>query len=82
MTMHGYFSRLAKINHDKTTILINSVRLTCDLLFDAKYIMHWNMYRPLHVALGLASGTLGFVNCWRGQRERLVAEALAKMREQ
>lgn len=79
---HGYFSRLAKINHDKTTILINSVRLTCDLLFDAKYIMHWNMYRPLHVALGLASGTLGFVNCWRGQRERLVAEALAKMREQ
>lgn len=74
--------RLAEIETQMTTVRINAVRLTCDLVFDAKYIFHWNMYKPLHVSLGLVSGCLGLVNVWRQQRDRLTNEALAAARSE
>jgi hypothetical protein len=73
-----YKNQLDIIHNDMNTIYINSIRLSCDLVFDAKYIFHWNMYTPLHVSLGFASGCLGLVNVWRSQHDRLLKEAILK----
>ena len=66
-----YYDELSEIKRDKTTVKINAIRLTCDMIFDAKYIFHWNMYKPLHVVLGLTSGSLGLYNVWRQKRYEL-----------
>lgn len=63
--------QLAEIRREMRTIYINAVRLSCDFLFDGKYIFRWDMYKPLHTSLGLMSGILGVVNTWRNQREKL-----------
>lgn len=70
-----YTKELEEINTELTRIKINFIRLSCDLVFDAKYILGFNMYRPLHVSLGLVSGVLGLCNVWRQQRDRLHEEA-------
>ncbi|GMM45012.1 Pex25 protein [Pichia kluyveri] len=66
-----YYDELSEVKRDKTTVKINAIRLTCDMIFDAKYIFHWNMYKPLHVVLGLTSGSLGLYNVWRQKRYEL-----------
>lgn len=72
-----YQVKLDEIHTDMTRIKINSVRLFCDMIFDAKYIFGWNMYIPLHISIGITSGVLGFCNVWRQQRDRLEKEAIA-----
>lgn len=73
-----YHNQLMKIHHEMRTVYINSIRLSCDMIFDAKYIFHWDMYPPLHLSLAFTSGCLGLVNVWRSQRDRLLKEAIAK----
>ncbi|KAG0682558.1 hypothetical protein C6P42_002840 [Pichia californica] len=72
-----YLDKLVQTNKDIKTVQINSIRLFCDLIFDAKYIFHWDMYKPLHVTIGMMSGCLGMYNVWRQQKERLTREAIA-----
>lgn len=73
-----YNNKLMNVHHEMRTVYINSIRLSCDMIFDAKYIFHWNMYPALHLSLGFASGCLGLVNVWRSQRDRLLKEAISK----
>lgn len=72
-----YNDKIEETRKEIKTIQINLVRLLCDLIFDAKYIFHWDMYKPFHVSLGVMSGCLGFYNVWRQQKERLTNEAIA-----
>lgn len=73
-----YLKKLEETRKDIKTVEINSIRLLCDLIFDAKYIFHLNMNKIFHVSLGVSSGCLGLYNVWRQQRERLHKEAIDK----
>lgn len=73
-----YLNKLEETRKDIKTVEINSIRLLCDLVFDAKYIFHLNMNKIIHVFLGVSSGCLGLYNVWRQQKERLIKEAIDK----
>lgn len=74
-----YVDELAEVRDQLYTVKINAIRLSCDMIFDAKYILHWNMYKPLHVTLGLLSGSLGLYNTYRAKRAALEEQQLRNL---
>lgn len=70
-------SKLINIWKQKRIVMVDTVRLLCDLFYDAPFVFRVKVesqWKPLHLLLGVFSGALGFYKVWEAQKERLVLE--------
>lgn len=82
--MHKFFvddvnvtSKMMQVSFEKQMVLVDAVRLLCDLGYDLPFVMRFRIskaWKPLHLLLGVFSGVLGFYKVWVAQRERLTIE--------
>lgn len=69
--------KIRSLWQEKHLVLVDAVRLLCDLGYDFPFVARISVSRtlkPLHLLLGVFSGILGFYKVWVAQRDRLTAQ--------
>lgn len=70
-------SKIRSLWDEKRMVLVDAVRLLCDLGYDSPFVFRFRIskaLKPVHLLLGVFSGVLGFYKVWVAQRERLTIE--------
>jgi len=55
---------MREVKYQKRALKLDMARLSCDLVYDSVLVFNQPLYKPLHLAFGLASGSLGFYKVW------------------
>lgn len=67
-----YRQKITKLSEARYLVKLDLIRLVCDLIYDAVFVFNKPMYRPLHLLIGIISGSTGLYKICLQERKKLL----------